>query len=58
MADFLTLNRYNWVGFQLKKRSGTGTLSTRYWVIVIVRLCLSGILRPAVGLVFESHKNG
>ena len=59
MADFLNLNRYNWgFGIQLKKHSATGTLSPRYWVIVIVKLCLSGIFTPAVGLVLESHKNG
>ena len=55
MADFLNLDRYNWGRFSAEE---TGTLSTRYWVIVIVKLCLSEIFRLAVGLVLESYKNG
>ena len=54
MADFLNLDRYNLGRFSAEE---TITLSTRYWVIVIVELCLSEIFRPAVGQVLESYKN-
>ena len=50
MADFVNLDRYN-----LDRFSAEETRSTRYLVIVIVKLCLSGIFRPAVGLVLESY---
>ena len=40
MADFLNLDRYNLDRFSAEE---TITLSTRYWVIVIVELCLSEI---------------
>ena len=55
MADFLNLDKYNLGRFSAEE---TITLSTRYWVIVIVKLCLSEIFRPAAGQVFESYKNG
>ena len=35
MVNFLNLDRYNWGRFSAEE---TGTLFTRYWVIVIVKL--------------------